>query len=88
MKLYFSELAEDAFEELVHEQIAPHRSILARYEALWWRYGGRPEYARRTLPLKLGLRIEREQAEFWETLAGGQSPAAAPAVAASSSGRS
>ncbi len=70
VKLYFSELAEeDAFEALVHEQVALHRSILARYEALWRRYGGRPGYARRTLPLRVGLRIEREQMEFWGELA-------------------
>lgn len=78
MKLYFSELAEeDAFEALVHEQVALHRSILARYEALWRRYGGRPEYARRTLPLRVGLRIEREQMEFWEELADEQAGAVA-----------
>ncbi len=70
LKLFFSELAdEDAFDALVLEQAAVHRSMLARYEWLWQRYGGRPEYARRTLTLELGLRMERALLEFWEGLA-------------------
>jgi PadR family transcriptional regulator, regulatory protein AphA len=69
LKLFFSELAEeDTFEALVLEQAAVHRNMLARYEWLWQRYGGRPEYARRTLPLEVGLRIERALLEFWEGL--------------------
>ena len=54
---------------LVLEQAAVHRNTLARYEWLWRRYGGRPEYARRTLTLEAGLRVERMLLEFWEGLA-------------------
>jgi PadR family transcriptional regulator, regulatory protein AphA len=70
LKLFFSELAdEDAFDELVIAQAAIHRTMLTRYEWLWRRYGGRPEYARRTLTLEAGLRVERALLEFWEGLA-------------------
>lgn len=70
VKLFFTEIAdEDAFEALVLEQAAIHRNMLARYESLWRRYGGRPECARRTLPLEAGLRVERILLEFWEALA-------------------
>ncbi len=70
VKLFFTELAdEDAFEALVLEQAAVHRNMLARYELFWRRYGCRPEYARRTLPLEAGLRVERMLVEFWEGLA-------------------
>jgi len=79
LKLFFSELAsEDEFHALVREQAAVHRSLLARYESLWQRYGERPEYARRMLPLRWGLRMERGLLAFWEELAGEQSTAADP----------
>jgi DNA-binding PadR family transcriptional regulator len=70
LKVFFSELGdEDAFEALVDEQMAVHRSMLSRYEWLWRRYGDRPEYARRTLTLKAGLAMERALLAFWEELA-------------------
>lgn len=78
LKLFFSELANgNDFQALVREQAALHRSLLARYEALWQRYGERPEYARRNLPLDWGLRMERALVEFWDELAGEPSPTAA-----------
>jgi PadR family transcriptional regulator, regulatory protein AphA len=74
LKLFFSELGdEEAFEALVLEQAAIHRQMLARYEWLWRRYGERLDYARRTLPLEAGLRVERSLLEFWEALADEQS---------------
>jgi DNA-binding PadR family transcriptional regulator len=70
LKLFFSELAgDDVFEALVREQIAVHRDMLARYEWLWRRYGDRPEYARRLLPLQAGFGMERAMLAFWEGLA-------------------
>jgi DNA-binding PadR family transcriptional regulator len=70
LKLFFSELDDDdrAFEALAREQIAVHRNMLARYEWLSRRYGERPEYARRTLPLKAGMGLERALLAFWEEL--------------------
>ena len=70
VKLFFSELAEDdVIDALVQEQIASHRTMLERYEWLWRRYGDRPEYARRVLPLKAGFGMERAMLAFWEELA-------------------
>jgi PadR family transcriptional regulator AphA len=70
LKLFFGELSdEEAFEALVLEQAAVHRNMLARYGWLRRRYGGRPAYARRTLTLEAGLRVERTLLEFWEGLA-------------------
>ena len=69
LKLFFSELADDeVFEAIVHEQIAVHRNMLDRYEWLWRRYGDRPEYERRTMPLEAGLAMERALLGFWEGL--------------------
>ncbi len=78
LKLFFSELAtEDEFQALAREQAAVHRNLLARYESLWRRYGERPEYAHRNLPLGWGLQMERALVEFWEELAEERSPTAA-----------
>jgi PadR family transcriptional regulator, regulatory protein AphA len=78
LKLFFTELAdEDEFLALIHEQAAVHRSLLARYEALWRRYGERPDYARRNLPLQAGLGVERALLAFWEELAAEHSPVGA-----------
>jgi PadR family transcriptional regulator AphA len=79
LKLFFTELAtEDELQALVREQAAVHRSLLARYESLWQRFGERPEYARRTLPLTAGLRVERALVAFWEELADEHAPTARP----------
>jgi DNA-binding PadR family transcriptional regulator len=79
LKLFFSELADDdALRALAHEQAAAHRATLARYEWLQRRYGDRPEYARRMLPLKAGLRMEHALIAFWDDVArGGPDEAAA-----------
>jgi PadR family transcriptional regulator, regulatory protein AphA len=70
VKLFFSELVDDdAFNALAREQLAAHRAMLARYEWLFRRYGDRPEYARRTLPLQAGLGMERALIAFWEEVA-------------------
>lgn len=86
LKLFFSELiGDDELQALVREQAALHRSLLTRYESLWQRYGERPEYARRMLPLSWGLRMERGLLAFWEELADEPTPAAARAAANSAS---
>jgi PadR family transcriptional regulator AphA len=70
LKLFFSELADDdAFRALARAQAAAHRAMLARYEWLWRRYGDRPEYARRMLPLKAGFAMERAFIAFWDEVA-------------------
>jgi PadR family transcriptional regulator AphA len=67
VKLFFSELAgADALRALAREQATAHRATLARYEWLERRYGDRPEFARRMLPLKAGLRMERALIAFWD----------------------
>ena len=67
LKLFFSELADDdAFHALAREQADAHRAMLARYEWLRRRYGDRPEYARRMLPLEAGFKMERALIAFWE----------------------
>src|SRR5512132_3617517 len=78
VKLFFSEQADEhVFEVIAREQTAVHRSVLARYEWLWQRYGDRAEYARRMLPLKAGLAMERALIAFWEELAEERAPAGA-----------
>lgn len=70
VKLFFSELTnEDEYQALAREQAVVHRNLLTRYESLSRRYSQRPEYARRTLPLNAGLRLERALLAFWEELA-------------------
>jgi PadR family transcriptional regulator, regulatory protein AphA len=70
VKLFFSELTDDdALRALAREQAAAHRATLARYEWLKRRYGDRPEYARRMLPLEAGFRMEHALIGFWEDVA-------------------
>jgi PadR family transcriptional regulator, regulatory protein AphA len=82
LKLFFSELAnEHEFQALIRDQAAVHRELLASYESMWQRYGARPEYARRTLPLLWGVRMERALLAFWEQLADERPPATTPTAA-------
>jgi PadR family transcriptional regulator, regulatory protein AphA len=70
LKLFFSELADDdAIRALAREQAAAHRATLARYEWLTRRFGDRPEYARRMLPLNAGFAMEQVLIAFWDELA-------------------
>jgi len=70
LKLFFSELADDdAFRALAREQAAAHRATLARYEWLERRFGDRPEYARRMLPLRAGFAMETGLIAFWDEVA-------------------
>jgi DNA-binding PadR family transcriptional regulator len=71
LKLFFSELADDdAVRALAREQAAAHRATLTRYEWLRRRYGDRPEYARRMLPLNAGFAMEKALIAFWDEVAG------------------
>ena len=70
LKLFFSELADDdAFRALAREQAAAHRATLTRYEWIERRYGDRPEYARRMLPLRAGFAMEQGLIAFWDEIA-------------------
>jgi PadR family transcriptional regulator, regulatory protein AphA len=80
VKLFFSDLADDdVFRAIAREQLAAHRAMLARYEWLWRRYGHRPEYAQRTLPLKAGFGVEQAIIGFWEQVAA-EEPSAPPST--------
>ena len=69
LKVFFSELADDdVFDAIVREQIVVHRNMRDRYEWLWRRYGDRPEYERRTMPLRAGLAMEGALIGFWQEL--------------------
>jgi DNA-binding PadR family transcriptional regulator len=77
LKLFFSELTgPDEVARLAAEQSAAHRAKIAIYEAIVERYGDRPQYAQRMLPVVLGLRIARAAVEFWDDV---QSAASASA---------
>jgi len=70
LKLFFSEMM--TTEELValaRNQEALHRARLAEYEQIAVRYRDRPELARRMAPLTVGLMLERDQIQFWSTIA-------------------
>ncbi len=70
LKLFFSELADDdAVRALAREQAAAHRATLTRYEWLERRFGDRPEYARRMLPLRAGFAMEHGLIAFWDEVA-------------------
>jgi DNA-binding PadR family transcriptional regulator len=83
LKLFFGELADDdVMRALAEEQVAAHRAMIARYDWIARRYGDRPEYAQRLLPLHAGFGLERAMLAFWEQLAE-ETSAQAPARAAS-----
>jgi len=66
MKLFFSELARPQdMRALAGQQVEQHRQRIAVYEAMMTRFGHRPEYAKRVISLRLGLRIEYAALEFW-----------------------
>ena len=70
LKLFFGELAEpEQMEALAAEQAEAQRRQLAEYEALEARFANQPELAQRVLTVKLGIRLARTSAEFWEELA-------------------
>jgi len=70
LKLFFAELGEpDNVQALAFEQAEAQRRQVAEYEGIIERYGERPEYATRVLTVRLGARLARASAEFWEELA-------------------
>jgi PadR family transcriptional regulator AphA len=70
LKLFFGELADpEAVLALAREQATGQRAQLAHFEAILERYSDRPELASRVLPAKLGARVSRAAAEFWEDIA-------------------
>lgn len=69
LKLFFSELAdEDDVLALAREQVKQHEQRIATYEAMEERFGGRPDVAKRLIPLRLGLEMERAALRFWQSL--------------------
>jgi DNA-binding PadR family transcriptional regulator len=70
LKLFFSELADDEdVQALAAEQADAQRRQVAEYEDLLERFGERPEFAKRIRTVKLGIRLARASAEFWDELA-------------------
>ena len=70
LKLFFSELADgEQIRTLALEQAEAQRRQVAEYEGIQARYADRPEFATRMLSLRLGTRVARTIAEFWEELA-------------------
>jgi len=70
LKLFFAELGEpEDMQALALEQAEAQRRQVAEYEAIEERYANRPEFATRLLTVRLGTRLARVSAEFWEELA-------------------
>lgn len=69
LKLFFAELSsEDDVVALAHEQVRQHQDRIATYEEMMQRFEGREDVARRLMPLRLGLQLERAALRFWEDL--------------------
>ena len=69
LKLFFAELGEpEDVQALAVEQAEAQRRQVAEYEGIIERYGNRPEYATRLLTVRLGTRLARASAEFWDEL--------------------
>jgi PadR family transcriptional regulator, regulatory protein AphA len=70
LKLFFSEvMMTEELVALARNQEALHRSRLREYEQIAARYQDRPGLERRMAPLTMGLMIERDEIEFWSTIA-------------------
>ena len=73
LKLFFAELgSEDDVLALAHEQVRQHQDRIDTYEEMMQRFEGRDDVARRLVPLRLGLQLERAALEFWKDLERGE----------------
>ncbi|MEW2499722.1 PadR family transcriptional regulator [Amycolatopsis sp. CA-161197] len=70
MKLFFNELGDTGnIVNLAREQIKQHEERISVYEDMQRRFGAEPKYARRMIPLRLGLEMERAALRFWSSIA-------------------
>ncbi|MET7995397.1 PadR family transcriptional regulator [Amycolatopsis sp. NPDC005232] len=70
MKLFFNELGDSGnIVNLAREQIKQHEERISVYEDMQRRFGSEPQYARRMIPLRLGLEMERAALRFWSSIA-------------------
>ncbi|MFI5606925.1 PadR family transcriptional regulator [Amycolatopsis sp. NPDC051903] len=70
MKLFFHELGEPGnIANLAREQIKQNEERIAVYEDMQRRFGAEPKYARRMIPLRLGLEMEQAALRFWRQIA-------------------
>ncbi|WIX75946.1 PadR family transcriptional regulator [Amycolatopsis carbonis] len=70
MKLFFNELGDSGnIVNLAREQIKQHEERISVYEDMQRRFGSEPTYARRMIPLRLGLEMERAALRFWSSIA-------------------
>jgi PadR family transcriptional regulator, regulatory protein AphA len=71
LKLFFAELgSDDDVLALAREQVKQHQDRISTYEDMEARFADRPDVARRLVPLRLGLEMERAALRFWERLEG------------------
>lgn len=69
LKLFFAELGTDEdVLTLAREQIKQHQDRISTYEEMEERFRERADVARRLVPLRLGLELERAALRFWEDL--------------------
>jgi DNA-binding PadR family transcriptional regulator len=79
LKLFFSELATDEdISALARTQAALYQEQVADLKALEARFADDAARARRMAPLRLGMRIYRAAAAFWEEIAADVPPAPTP----------
>ncbi|MEV6896501.1 PadR family transcriptional regulator [Amycolatopsis sp. NPDC051372] len=70
MKLFFNELGDSGnIVNLAREQIKQHEERISVYEDMQRRFGSEAKYARRMIPLRLGLEMERAALRFWSSIA-------------------
>lgn len=70
LKLFFSEvMTTEDLVALARNQEALHRARLAEYEQIEAHKRDRPGFARRMSPLTLGLALERDEIQFWSSIA-------------------
>ncbi|QRP49590.1 PadR family transcriptional regulator [Amycolatopsis sp. FDAARGOS 1241] len=70
MKLFFHELGEPGnIANLAREQIKQNEERIAVYQDMQRRFGAEPKYARRMIPLRLGLEMEQAALRFWRQIA-------------------
>jgi PadR family transcriptional regulator AphA len=70
LKLFFSEaMSTEELVVLARNQEALHRARLAEYEQITAHYRDRTGFDRRMAPLTMGLMLERDEIQFWSSIA-------------------